>query len=286
MHNHQDIGSLSEFGMTTLWNPFVLLLSVAVLGIYFFYTHKGPYKDKVTRLQQVWFTVAVICVYVAKGTPLSVIGHHYSFTFHMIQMSLLYFIVPPLALIGLPADFLRKIINMKGIKRTFHFFTQPLIALLLFNLLISFYHLPFIFDSIMAQPLLHEPYHVVLLLTSIFMWWPVIAPLPEENRLSDLQKVGYIFADGVLLTPACALIIFADTIIYDTYMNAPQIFEYLAPLDDQQAGGVIMKIAQEIIYGGILLYILIRWVRKERKNDKEEEQKIIEEARARLSLNE
>ncbi|WP_257350587.1 cytochrome c oxidase assembly protein [Pseudalkalibacillus decolorationis] len=286
MHGHHEVGTLSDLGLTTLWNPFVLILSVAILGIYFFYTTNGPVKEQVTKLQKIWFTVAVLCFFFAKGSPLAIVGHHYSFTAHMIQMSLLYFIMPPLLLIGLPKDLFRKILSIKFVKRPFHFFTHPLIALVLFNGLISFYHLPFIFDTMMEQMLLHEVYHVVLLVSSVFMWWPVIAPLSEEERLSDLQKVGYIFADGVLLTPACALIIFADTIIYETYMNAPRIFEFLAPLDDQQAGGVIMKIAQEIIYGGILLYILIRWVRKERTKDKEEEEKIIQEARTRLSLNE
>ncbi|MGP4080374.1 cytochrome c oxidase assembly protein [Pseudalkalibacillus sp. R45] len=285
MHGeHQN--SLSEINWTALWSPFVLLICIAVIGIYFYYTKNGPLKGTVTRGQKVWFTIAVIGFYIAKGTPLSAIGHHYSFSAHMLQMSLLYFIVPPLLLIGLPKVLYRKILGVGIIGRLFRFFTKPLIALILFNILISLYHLPIIFDTVMGNLLLHEVTHIILLTSSFMMWWPVIGPLPEQDTLSDLQKVGYIFADGVLLTPACALIIFADDLIYQTYMNAPQIFAFLQPLDDQQAGGVIMKIAQEIIYGGILLYILIRWVRKERTQDKEEELKIINEAKARLSLNE
>ncbi|WP_408010854.1 cytochrome c oxidase assembly protein [Pseudalkalibacillus sp. A8] len=287
MHNQHQT-SLSDVSLIELWNPFYLLITIAVIGIYLFYTKNGPWKGSVTRGQKIWFVIAVIGFYSAKGTPLSVIGHHYSFSAHMLQMSLLYFIVPPLLLIGLPKELYRKILDIRSIGRVFRFFTKPLIALISFNILISLYHLPIIFDTVMTNVLLHEVTHLVLLTSSFFMWWPVIGPLPENDTLSDLQKVGYIFADGVLLTPACALIIFADDLIYQTYMNAPQIFSFLAPLDDQQAGGVIMKIAQEIIYGGILLYILIRWVRKERAQDREDELKIMEEAKAngKLSLNE
>ncbi len=289
MHNQHQT-SLSDVSLIELWNPFYLLITIAVIGIYLFYTKNGPWKGSVTRGQKIWFIIGVTGFYIAKGTPLSVIGHHYSFSAHMLQMSLLYFIVPPLLLIGLPKVFFRKILGIRIIGRVFRFFTKPLIALLSFNLLISFYHLPFVFDTVMSHGLLHETAHFILLSSSFFMWWPVIGPLPESDSLSDLQKVGYIFADGVLLTPACALIIFADDLIYQTYMHAPQVFAFLQPLDDQQAGGVIMKIAQEIIYGGILLYILIRWVRKERAQDREDELKIMQEAKAnakaKLSLNE
>ena len=89
--------------------------------------------------------------------------------------------------------------------------------------------------------------------TAFMMWFPVFCPLPELNRLNDLKKMAYIFGNGVLLTPACALIIFADSVIYDMYANVTVPFTHLSPLDDQQLGGVIMKIIQEIIYGATLL---------------------------------
>ena len=47
----------------------------------------------------------------------------------------------------------------------------------------------------------------------------VINQMPEHQTLSGIKKVGYIFADGILLTPACALIIFADTPMYATYSD-------------------------------------------------------------------
>ncbi|MNQ80476.1 Cytochrome c oxidase caa3 assembly factor [compost metagenome] len=112
-------------------------------------------------------------------------------------------------------------------------------------------------------------YHTMLLVTAFIMWFPVFCPLPELNRLNDLKKMAYIFGNGVLLTPACALIIFADTIIYDMYDNVTVPFAHLSPLDDQQLGGVIMKILQEIIYGATLAYIFFRWYRRERKDEDE-----------------
>jgi hypothetical protein len=41
----------------------------------------------------------------------------------------------------------------------------------------------------------------------------------ERHRLTELRKMGYIVANGILLYPACALIIFADKPLYATSCN-------------------------------------------------------------------
>ncbi len=39
-------------------------------------------------------------------------------------------------------------------------------------------------------------------------------------------------------------------------------------VQDQQTGGIIMKIVQEIVYGTIIGYVFFRWARREREKDK------------------
>ena len=51
------------------------------------------------------------------------------------------------------------------------------------------------------------------------MWWPMLNPLPEYQTLSDIKKLGYMFANGILLTPACALIIFTTAPLFATYTD-------------------------------------------------------------------
>ena len=41
----------------------------------------------------------------------------------------------------------------------------------------------------------------------------------------------------------------------------------MPPLYDQQLGGVLMKIIQEIVYGTMLFFIFIDWYRKEREKE-------------------
>ena len=45
-------------------------------------------------------------------------------------------------------------------------------------------------------------------------------------------------------------------------------------VQDQQTGGIIMKIVQEIVYGTIIGYVFFRWARREREKDKEQLQQL------------
>src|SRR5690606_29045791 len=170
-------------------------------------------------------------------------------------------------------------------KRFFKFFAHPIISIVLFNVLFSFYHVPIIFDFLLVHKLAHDLYQTLLFLSAILMWWTIIAPVPEWNKVSELQRIGLIFLDGMLLTPACALIIFAGSPIYETFTNpvawatalslclpgtkvvSPELIEQymlLPLLEDQRLGGVIMKVVQEIIYGSFIGYVFVQWVKREK----------------------
>jgi putative membrane protein len=261
-------------GFFDLWNP-VLLLLVLVVG--FVYgklvgSMKETLKDAepVGLRQKLAFYTGLALFYIGQGSPINYIGHHYLFSIHMLQQTILYLIVPIFIWTGMPSWLFRPLLSNRVVRGIFSFFTRPLIAIFMFNILFSVYHMPFIMDGLMRNEWLLLAYHSVLQVTAFFMWFPVFCPLPEMNRLSDLKKIAYIFGNGVLLTPACALIIFANTLLYDMYTNVTIPFAHLSPLDDQQLGGVIMKIIQEIVYGSALAYIFFRWYRRERIQDNDD----------------
>jgi putative membrane protein len=258
-------------GFFDLWSP-VLLLIVVVIGYVYsrlIVKENGIFADAepVSVQQKLSFYTGLVLFYIGQGSPINYVGHHYLFSMHMLQQTILYLIVPVFIWIGTPGWMLRPLLKNSVFRVLFHFFSRPLIALFLFNMLFSIYHMPFIMDGLMRNDVLLLGYHIVLFLTAFMMWFPVFTPLPELNRLNDLKKLAYIFGNGVLLTPACALIIFADSVIYDMYTNVTVPFTHLPPLEDQQLGGVIMKILQEAIYGATLAYIFFRWYRRERKED-------------------
>ncbi|WP_138415065.1 cytochrome c oxidase assembly factor CtaG [Aquibacillus sediminis] len=280
---------LQIFGFRALWSPYYFLFIVA-LGIIYqlvtvFYRHKFTSEPKPSRKQQLYFYTGLLLLYIIKGSPIDLLAH-ILFTAHMIQMALYYLVLPILVIKGLPVWIWKKIFSAPIIKRILSVITRPLIALLLFNALFSMYHIPKVFDFAKGSPLAHAVITTVILVAAFCMWWPIFSPLQETKKLSALAKIGYIFANGVLITPACALIIFSGGPLYATYnevggwvqalslcvptsvlgelsLTGPEMFSPMPLIEDQQLGGILMKVTQEIVYGAVLAHVFFGWFRNE-----------------------
>lgn len=285
------LAPLKIFGFRALWSPYFLVFLLMLITVYFlitvFYRRNFKGSEPLTTKQGIIFLFGILLLYAIKGAPIDLLGH-LMFSAHMTQMAILYLIIPPLLIIGIPQWIWRKLVNVAGIKPIFMLLTKPLIALILFNVFFSIYHIPLVFDMVKTDKVTHASYTLVLFLLAINMWWPLINQLEEHQTLSGLKKVGYIFAEGVLLTPACALIIFADSSLYATYSNpaawqealklcvpsnklsgleltGPEIFNSMSLVQDQQLGGVLMKIIQEVVLGFVLASSFFEWYRKDQE---------------------
>lgn len=281
--------TLDIFGFRALWSPFFLGAMAALLIVYYLvvfkYYHRFKEGAPATVKQASYFTAFIVVLYLIKGSPVDLMGHITFYT-HMTQMAALYLIVPPLLIFGVPNWLWRAFLSIPAIEPVFRFLTKPLIALIMFNGIFSIYHIPLIFDFIKTNMWLHAGYTSLLFIFAVLMWWPLINTLQEHQTLTGLKKMGYIFADGVLITPACALIIFADAPMYATFsdpnawaqalqlcvpnttlsslnLSGPEMFSSMSLLHDQQLGGVIMKVVQEIVYGIFLGYAFFQWFRSE-----------------------
>lgn len=288
----------TTFTFRALWTPELIVGIILVSIIYGWlikyeqrHTHLGSYTS---RRQKIYFGLGMLALYGGWGSPLYLAGHMVM-SIHMLQMVFAYFVAVPFLLLGVPkwvftqtAEWLKG----RGIQPIVRFLSHPILALLLFNGLFSFYHVPFMFDSLMQSPILHSVYQYGLLFAAALMWWHMLAPLPNAYQLSDLRRIGYIFANGILITPACALIIFAPTAMYATYTDPvvwSNVMSYCLPagtevplsmfngpsaplafLDtrmDQQLAGVLMKVMQEVVYGMTIGYVFKQWLRKEKQQE-------------------
>ncbi|WP_042349060.1 cytochrome c oxidase assembly factor CtaG [Bacillus massiliigorillae] len=282
--------TLEIFGFRALWSPF-FLITILIVGILFFvaatvYRERLSNKsEKLTKTQAALFITVLVLLYIIKGSPIDLLGH-IMFSVHMTQMAILYLVIPPLLIVAVPNWIWRSILSIRIIKSVFQFVTKPLIALIVFNGTFSFYHIPIIFDAVKTDMFLHALYTILLFFTAIFMWWPIINKLEEYQGFYGIKRIGYIFGNGILLTPACALIIFAEAPMYSTFSNptqwltamelcvpastlsglnitGPEVFNTMPLLEDQKTGGIIMKIIQEIVYGVVLAHIFFQWSRQE-----------------------
>lgn len=277
---------LQIFGFRGLWSPYYMLFVLA-LGIAYYLitvTFRNKKESVPSGIQFLYFYTGLLLLYVVKGSPVDLLSH-IMFTSHMLQMALYYLVFPILIIKGVPIWIWRKIFNFPVLDKVLAILTKPLIALLLFNGLFSMYHIPSIFDFTKANGLSHTIITTIILVTAFLMWWPIFTPLKEMDKLSPLLKIGYIFANGVLITPACGLIIFSQESLYATYsestgwiqalslcvpidvlnglsLTGPEMFSPLPIIEDQQLGGILMKITQEIVYGMVLSSVFFPWFRK------------------------
>ena len=287
--------SIAIFGFRALWSPYYLMILVVVIISYFWLL--ASYRQKntayiVTKRQVGYFFIAIFLLYVVKGSPVDLLSH-IMFSAHMVQMALLYFVIAPLCMLAIPTWLWSEMLASKGAGHALvSLCSKPLIALIVFNSLFSLYHIPLVFDFIKMNMWLHAGYTILLFISAIGMWFPLIQPLSGQGTLSGVKKVAYIFGSGMLLTPACALIIFANEPMYSTFTNpdswahalrlcvppstlsslnlsGPEMFSGLPALEDQQLGGVLMKITQEIVLGYVLGVVFFAWFKQENVIDPE-----------------
>lgn len=277
--------NLQIFGFKALWSPYFFLFIVGLGCLYYLitgpYRHKFGAKDKPTINQQVMFYLGLVLLYALKGSPVDLLSH-IMFTTHMFQTALLYFVFPILIIKGIPKWIWKKVINARVIRPIFAFFTKPLVALLFFSSFLALYHMPVVFDYSKSLLIVHESTTIIILLAAFFMWWLVIPPLKEYEVLKPVVKVLYLMASAAIITIACALIIFAGTPMYLSYsaegtwiqamslcvpgdvlaglagsISGPEMFSPLSTIHDQQFGGAIMMVVQQVVYVlvfGIIFY--------------------------------
>ncbi|MEO4053649.1 cytochrome c oxidase assembly factor CtaG [Solibacillus sp. CAU 1738] len=294
---------LSIFGFQALWSPYLIGVIVFLTVVYFLVTVTWRKDFKVSeplkKSEAIYFILGMISLYIIKGSPIDLLGH-IMFTMHMVQMALLLLLVPILIIKGIPWWVWKVVVELPVIKTIFKVFTQPLVAIFMFIALFSFYHIPSVFDTIKLDETLHGMYTFILFSSAVLMYWPLINTVEGQHQLKPLYKLAYIIGNAVLITPACALIIFAPSPMYGTYtdgemwlkamelcvptstlsglsLSGPELFSSMSSLSDQQVGGVMMKIIQEIIFGVILARVFRKWWNSERKNPEEVTAKALKE---------
>ncbi|OBZ10498.1 cytochrome c oxidase assembly factor CtaG [Bacillus sp. FJAT-27264] len=288
---------LQYFSFADLWSPLFLAGMLLVTAAYFVLI--GPLSSRfcgaapVSFFRRTLFVCGMVALYLAQGGPVSLLGH-IMFSFHMLSMALSYLVAVPLIMLGIPDWIWRAALKINPLRRL-SFLAHPVVAALLFNGLFSLYHVPVIHDYVMLHFTVHRLYYMILFLTAGLMWWTLINPLPERKMASGLGKIGFIFLNMVLLTPACGLIIFADQPLYATYSDpdawakamgycvsgdpaallkafgGPTFFGWLSPKVDQQVGGIAMKFIQEFIFASMLAYVFYHWYKKENGQDDRED---------------
>src|SRR5947209_7654548 len=166
----------------------VMLWMALLEGGYLLLARRGarlhPREQAVTRRQLTLFSLGVLVLWIAAGTPIHDWGERYLFWVHMVEHLLISMVAAPLLLLGTPAWMVRPALTRRRVLPVARVVTFPIVAFALLNLVQVFTHLPPVLDFILLHHPVHFLAHVLLFGTALLMWWPVFSPLPELPRLS------------------------------------------------------------------------------------------------------
>ncbi|NRD76525.1 cytochrome c oxidase assembly protein [Bacillus sp. BRMEA1] len=200
----------------SLWNTPLLAVLFGLNCLYLFFM-KQSLKIKIYHKQPLLFICGLILFYFMIGSPFASISH-LSFSLHMFQMSLLFFITPPLLLLGIPAQLWQPVWNLSILKKI-----PPCTSLYTFAVLFLMYHVPAILTFLSQNPYYHQSYFLILMLLAFGMWFPITA----TGKFTKTEKNRYAYLSGMVLMPACLLFIISALL---GGMNNPFLSEITANL--------------------------------------------------------
>lgn len=230
----------------------------------------GPLRHRLApglpfpRSQAVKFYVGLFCFYIAVGSPLDQIAERFLFSAHMIQHQLLIYPAAILVLIGLPAWMIDPVLGSPSVRRLARFITHPVVCGIVYTLVISVWHAPWLYDWALRSKLVHVIEHLMFFGAAVLYWWPMLSPSRVLPPVSYAVQLLYILGVIIGMIPIFAYVTFSTDILYPTYEFAPRLFPGFSPTDDQLLAGVIMKIIGMLVAFGAFSRSFYLWYQEKK----------------------
>lgn len=247
-------------------HPEVVLLVVLLEGAYLYAVtglrQRISDAGRVKRQQMALFSLGVLVLYVAAGSPVHDLSEEYLLSVHMTQHLLFTLVAPPLLIAGTPGWLWQALLDRSRLMPVARVLTLPLIAFALFNALQVLTHLPSVVDLALREHWFHFVVHAGLVGSATLMWWPILSPLASLPRLSYPLQMAYLFVQSLLPAVIAAFITFSTSPVYSFYEQAPRIWG-LSAVEDQQIAGLTMKLAGSAILWSFMAVAFFKWYERE-----------------------
>src|SRR5258708_4949008 len=164
----------------------------------------APYPSR----HAVKFYAALLCFYLAVGSPLDQVAERYLLSAHMVQHQLLIYPAAILFLLGLPDWLVRPVTGRPALRPLLRVLTQPVICGGVYIVIYSVWHLPSLYDWALQNRVVHIAEHFLMFGGALFYWWPQLSPSREFPPVSPATQMIYQVAVIIGMTPAFAYIMF------------------------------------------------------------------------------
>jgi putative membrane protein len=204
------------------------------------------------------FAAAVVVLVLAVVSPLDSIGEERLFSVHMAQHLLIGDVAPLLLVLGLSGPLLRPLLAPRPAQRL-RLLAHPLVALPLWALAFSLWHLPALYDAALRSDLVHSLQHLCFFAGGLLLWTSLLGLLPGPRWFgpgSRLLGLGFVWAAGV---PLANVFIWSGRPYYPPYVDAPRTWG-LSALGDQRAGGGVMLVEMMLVGGVVFVALGLQWL--------------------------
>jgi putative membrane protein len=252
----------------THWHNEPLLIGTLTLVAWVYALAVGPWRHRVMpgsafpRGAALRFTLGLLVFYGAVGTPLDQLGERFLLSAHMVQHMIIIFAAAPLVFTGMPVALVDRMLTLPGARPVAALLTRPVVAAVLFAVVLSFWHAPAAYDYALRTRVVHIAQHLMFFGVALLFWWPLLSRARVLPRLRPGPQVLYLIGVGALQMPLIGFLAFSRTVLYPTYDFAPRLVA-LSPRDDQILGGAIMGVGGMFITLGLISAAFLRWSREE-----------------------
>ena len=233
-----------------IWVLIVGLIIAFVYAIRVLGPKVVPNGEVISRKQIRIFSLMIVLLLISTDWPMHDIAEEYLYSMHMLQHTILTYIIPPLALLATPEWLFRLLVGQGRTYRVIRFLTRPVIAAVTYNAVLLITHIPALVNRSAAGGPLHYSLHVLLVFSALMLWTPVCGPA-KEWRMSYGAMMTYLFCTSLVPSIPAGWLTFAEGSVYNHYDTPIRVWG-MSVLSDQQLAGGIMKLG-----GAVFLWALI-----------------------------
>jgi putative membrane protein len=204
------------------------------------------------------------------------------FSAHMVQHMLLVLVAAPLLVLGAPITLLlraatpeqRKLLILPVLhSRPVRFLGHPVVAWILFTVVMWGTHLTPLFEAALVDPMAHYFEHALFLGSALLFWWPVVGADPGPYRMSYPARMLYLGLQMPQSTFLALTLYSATAPLYPHYATLGLSWG-LDPLNDQQGGAALMWVWGDLTFLVAMLGVLAAWLRADEAKTVREERRM------------
>lgn len=239
-----------------LWLLVVFLIGAYIYSVRVIGPQAVPSGPVVTRRNITSFVAAMVILWIASDWPMHDLAEEYLYSMHMLQHMALSYFVPPLALLALPEWMFRALVGQGRAYRVVRWFAKPVIAGILFNVVVMVTHIPALVNRSASSSPVHYSLHVLVVTSALLMWIPICGPA-AELRIGYGGKMIYLFLMSIVPTVPAGWLTFAEGTVYKHYDTPVRVWG-VSVETDQQLAGAIMKIGGSIFLWSIVIFMFFK----------------------------